>query len=82
MADTKHEKASTLLKKEEIKDKISQPSEAKNELDHRSNIDRLMSILSRSRTFIKTNDSGCEKVVRAISRMLCTSDPIQILRIA
>ena len=30
MADTKHEKASTLLKKEEIKDKISQPSETKN----------------------------------------------------
>lgn len=44
-------------------------------MDHRSNINRLISILGKSRTFIKTSDSGCEKVIRAISRMLSTVYP-------
>lgn len=79
LTDTKCEKsAAYLLKKDELREKRTQAQQPSNELDHRSNIDRLYSLISRSRTFIKTNDSGCEKMIRAISRLIDKSSLIDM----
>jgi len=38
--------------------------------EHRGNIDRLKSLIKNSRTFVKTSDSGIEKMIRALDKVI------------
>lgn len=54
--------------REQIQEKVASPTHT--EISHKSNIDRLINLISKSRATNKNNnESGCEKMVRALFRV-------------
>jgi len=54
--------------REQIQDKVASPTH--NEINHKSKIDRLINLISKSRATNKNdNKSGCEKMVTAFLRV-------------
>jgi hypothetical protein len=54
--------------REQIKEKVASPTHT--EINHKSHIDRLINLISKSRATNKNNyESGCEKMVKVLLKV-------------
>ena len=55
-------------------------SPSNGDINHRSNINRLIDLISKGKNISKSNDSGCEKIVRALVKLNDTNGALSNIK--